>query len=266
MRLCFLLMLLMSSFYLSAQNIPLKSLDLILGKDIKVKEKPESTRKYGYDGFYLDSNFNQIYACCENYSSKYSDLVGKVFKVNSFKEYKFNYAKSKAKLVIENTETGILYFDYDAESEDGFPFEVVGGLVFPEGYFCNEISQSIDKFSGKITYSSPVLDQIVVLKVVDADKVNIYMSVNAYGSTISLAKKGVVLLLSDGTKIDKSDEDITVEVSGSGYRYSSFFQLTRQDVERLTNVAVTDVRLYIYDSSIANGEEVKEYIKCLGKS
>jgi len=246
-----------------AQSIPLKSLDLIVGKEIIVKEKPEASQKFGFDGFYLDSSFVQIYACCENYSSRYNELVGKVFKVISYREYKFNYAKSKAKLVIENSDIGRLYFDYDPEGEDSFPFEVVGGLIFPEGFFCADFDIVTDKFTSEVTYRSPVKDQISFIKVINGDRENIYMRVKVYGRTLSIAKQGVVLLLKNGDKIVKSDEDIEVEVNGSGYTYSSFFGLTKQDLVILKNNSITDVRLYVYDSSVTNGDLLREYARCL---
>jgi len=254
--------LLFSYMSVFSQNFPGKDVELLVGKEIKVLEKAESLQQYGYDDFYKDSNLKKKYACCESYNSKYKELVNKVFKVLSYEAYTNSIGIEKYKLQIENPETGIIYFDYSSEYEHAFPFEVIGGIDFPEGYFCKYIEERKDKFTEKVTYSTPILEPISFIK--DKGESIIYMRITVGGSTPNVNKKGVIMLLDNGEKIELPDEKIDVKVSsGSGYTYTAFISLKATEIEKLAQHSVTDVRLYIYDSTIKNGKKYQEFLKCI---
>jgi hypothetical protein len=205
------------------------------------------------------------YDCCQSFNSKYESLVGKIFKVISYEPYTDNIGSNKFKLKIENPETGIIYFNYNPKFEHTFPFEVVGGLDFPEGYFCKDIEENKDKFTNDITFRTPKSDGISIVRVKKENSVNTYLSIRVHGSTVNVNEKGVILLLENGVKIQKPDEKLDVEVTsdGSGYTYSAFINLDPNDITLLTQHKITDVRLYIYDRNITNGKKLIEYIKCI---
>lgn len=257
--------LLMVNLGLFAQNFPGKDVELLVGKEIKVLPKAVSLQEYGYDGFYKDSNLRRKYACCQSYNSKYKALENKIFKVISYEPYTNSIGTNKFKLLIENEETGQIYFDYSSEFEHSFPFEVIGGLDFPEGYLCKYIEETKDKFDNKITYRSPFPAPIEFIKVKNKEQVFTFMRISVYGSTVNLGKTGVIILLENGEKIEKSDAKIDTDVSnyGKGYDYSAFITLTDEDIMKLKSNLITDVRLYIYDRSIKDGVILKEYLKCI---
>jgi len=257
--------LLLVSFGLFAQNFPGKDVELLVGKDIKVLPKAESLQEYGYKGFYKDSKLKKKYACCQSYNSKYKALENKIFKVVSFEPYANSIGTNKFKLQIENEETGLIYFDYSSEYEHSFPFEVIGGLDFPEGYLCKDIEETKDKFNDKITFRSPISEPITFVKVKDKGQVNTFMRISVYGSTVNVGKTGVIILFSNGEKIERPNAKLDTKVSrhGKGYDYSAFITLTDDDILKLKTNTITDVRLYIYDSTIKHGEKLKEYLKCI---
>jgi len=257
--------ILFAGFGIFAQNFPGQDVDLLVGKEIKVVEKAESLQEYGYDGFYKDSNLKKKYACCQSYNSKYKELVNKVFKVISYEPYTNSIGTKKFKLQIENVETGLIYFDYSPEYEHSFPFEVIGGLKFPEGYLCKDIEETKDKFTNKTTFRTPFSESIVFVKIKDKEQTSIFMRISVYGSTVNVGKTGAIILLDNGDKIEKPDAKINTEVSkyGKGYDYSSFITLTEDDITKMKNNVITDVRLYVYDSSIKNGVKIREYLKCI---
>lgn len=252
-------------FNIFGQNFPGNDVQLLLGKELKVKELSTSLQSYGYDGFYTDSKLKKKYACCQSYNSKYESLAGKIFKVISSEPYTDNIGKNKFKLKIENSETGIIYFDYNPKYEHTFPFEVIGGIEFPDGFFCKDIEEAQDKFTQDITFRSPISEGISFIRVKKGSSMNTYLSIRVHGSTVNVDGKGVILLLDNGNKIQKPDEKIDVEVSsnGSGYTYSAFINLNESDIALLTQNKLTDVRLYIYDGNVRNGGKLMEYIKCI---
>lgn len=259
--------LLFLSFGLFAQDFPGKDVELLVGKKIKVLPRAESLQQYGYDGFFINSNLKRKYACCQSYNSKYKDLENKIFEVLSFEPYKDRLGANKFKLQINNEETGIIYFDYSPEYEHLFPFEVIGGLEIPEGFLCKNIEEIKEKFSDKVTYQSPLLEPIVFIKAKDKEIVKTFMRISIYGNTVNVGKKGAIILLENGEKINKPDVNIDVEVDnyGKGYNYSTFISLSMDEIEILKNIAITDVRLYVYDFSIKNGEIMKEYLRCISE-
>jgi hypothetical protein len=267
MRKILLLTVILISNYSFGQNFPGNDVDLLLNKEIKVKEKDESLQKYGYDHFYKNDKLKKKYDCCESYNSKYSGLVGKVFKVLSAEPYKNIIGTEKYKLKIENAETGIIYFDYSPKYEHSFPFEVIGGLDLPEDFYCKNIETTTDKFDGKTTSRSDYSEGIAFIKVVKDNSSKIYMTVNEIGSTINVGKKGLILLLENGKKIDRPNAKLDTKVNkgGRGYVYSAFIELTQAEIKLIIENKITDNRLYIYDGVIKNGEKLSEYLKCLNK-
>jgi hypothetical protein len=269
MRKLILYSLIVLSNFTYGQNFPGSSVELLIGKDLKVREKEETLQKYGYREFYTDESLKMKFdASLSDANSKYESLVGKAFKLISFDQYIDKSGIKKFKLKIENPETGVLYYDYDPRFENEFEFEVVGGIDYPTGFFDKEIKESRDKFKNEITYTSPVgYDKINFMKVKDLKGTHTYMAISEIGGALNLKKKGVVLLLENGFRINKPKAELHVEVSnsGTGYIYSAFFELTNDDIKLMSVNAITDYRLYIYDRNVTTGYTLREYLKSIVK-
>lgn len=93
------------------------------------------------------------------------------------------------------------------------------------------------------------------------------MSIRVFGSTINVNITGVIILLNNGDKIERPEAKIDSKVSrnGSGYTYSAFISLSPAEIEKLSQNIITDVRLYIYDSTIKKGKKLQEYLKCIAE-
>ena len=76
-------------------------------------------------------------------------------------------------------------------------------------------------------------------------KSNTYMSVNELGSTINVGKKGLILLLENGKKIELPNAEIHAKVHKGrrGYVYSAFIELIKEDIDLIINNPITDNRL-----------------------
>ena len=261
-----------SSTLLSAQ-FPGDDVQLLLGKELKVKSKSKGLQEYGYEGFYKDYELEHKYAPIDTYysssNSKYKSLVGKVFKVLSYKPYTDSIRERYYKLEIKNPETGIIYFDYDPKYSFRFPFEVVGGLDLPEDFYCKKIEVEKDKFTGDIRYTTPSVHGFHFIKVISGNITRIYMFIRETDYTCSVGKKGVYLLFDNGSKLSKDDVEIDVEVGDSSdkYLYTAFFPLTESDIKVLSEKLITDDRLYIYDGTVSTdrAKEIRGYLRCLIK-
>ena len=240
-------------------QFPGKDVNLLLNKELKVLPKAESLHEYGYDYFFKNKKMKKKYACCDSYNSKYKALVNKVFKVINIEPYNSDY-----KLLLENDETGTVYFKYSTRFKHSFPFEVIGGLDYPAGFFCKDIKKTEDKFNNEVTYRSPLLEDLNFTKFVKNDNIVYYLSCNTIGSTVVVDGKGVILLLDNGEKIEWSEEKIDVKVSSGGnYVYSCFIRLSSEDIAKLQQNNISDFRLYIFDNKVENSEKYKQYINCM---
>jgi hypothetical protein len=250
-----------------AQNFPGDLVDLLINKEIKVLERTENLKKYGYDNFFLNEKMEKKYECCESYNSKYNSLVGKVFKVLSAEQFTNSIGAILYKLRIENSETGILFYKYDPRYEFQFLFEVIGGLNLPDDFYCKDIKTTIDKFNSSATSSTEYSDGISFIKVTKDNSSTIYMSIRESGLTFSVGEKGLILLLENGKRIEKPEAKIDVNnnTGSSGYIYSAFIPLSQEEINLIIENPLTNNRLYIYDGEIENGRKLSEYLKCLIK-
>jgi hypothetical protein len=284
MKILYTLLLIFTIQNLAAQSYPGKDVQLFIGKTVKPIEKMEALQKIGYNEFYsvfdtvkrkLSNPYTapRAYQVGSEYNPKtdYKKLAGVPFKVidtfhvlsqNSWEKDKFYM------LQLVNDSLGTIYYQYSVDRESALELEVVGGLTFPEGYFCQKIDVIEDKFEKTTNYHSPDISGVGFMKVIQGGKPYLYMNISVVGYSLSVDGKGVTILLSNGEKIVRAAQKIDVNVgSGSGYDYSAFITLTTADITKLSNNTITDIRLYVYDSEIDHNDAVliREYLKCMKK-
>lgn len=257
------------------QNFPGKNVTLLMNRDLKVGPLPLSHQKFGYDNFYKDKRLRHVLDQNKPHiTTKYETLVGKTFKVVNITPYSAPGEGLEYRLTLFNKELQTVYFKYSPEYAFLFPFEVIGGIKLPEGFFCNDLNTRKDKFTGDTTISSPFEFGIYFMKIIKDNKPSIYMFVQESGSTLNVNKKGLFFILDNGQKIMRPNAKIKVKVNDvaslgltDDYLYSALIKLTPGEINLLTNHRITDERLYIYDGTIVQepGNLLKEYLKCLAK-
>ncbi|WP_159023117.1 hypothetical protein [Formosa sp. L2A11] len=271
------------SLALFGQSFPEDNPELLLNKTVKPKEINESLQQYAYKNFFLEfdkeqkqftknEKNNKPFPSGPSYSlvSDYSKLVGKEFKVLEIFEIipKYSFSGKEYAIELENPEIGVIFYKYNPKYESSYELEVVGGLDYPEDFFCSKIEYQKDKFEDKETFFSPYENGISFMKTIVNGKPTIYLSVRINGSTPNVGKKGLNLLFEDGSKLTRPEADIDVKVSGgSGYIYSAFIEPTPSEIKLLTEKNITDKRLYIYDGTvdIDSAKKIRAYLKCLSK-
>ena len=109
-----------------------------VNQNLYLLEQSESLRKYGYRDFVVDYllrdyyDKSNVYKGYGNHSSRYEDLNGRYFKVlgvhpHPRQEYdKLLYGKTFFLELEEQKTKDTVFFKYNAESENSFPFLVTG--------------------------------------------------------------------------------------------------------------------------------------------
>lgn len=258
----FVLFISIGSFIYGQEIFPGNDTSIILGKELKVKPLDKLYQTYGYEGFYKDEKLKKEYY---GGKSNYDMLVDKVFKVASIARYKDDIDREKFKLKLRNSETGDIYFDYDPKHETKWHFQILGEINLSKDFFCRDVQIKSDKFTGDTTYTTKPNDGITFIKVKKLSSTSIYLSINQIGSTLNVGQKGLILLLENNKRIEKPEVELSTKSTayGSGWVYNAFVELTQGDIKLLTENAITDDRLYIYDGQVKSGKMLMEYLKCL---
>ncbi len=254
---------LFSASVLSAQNFSGESVALLEGKELKVKPLEKSGQKYGYREFYTDSDLKKVYKK-DGFNTKYSALSDKVFKVVSYEPFN-SHVGTKYKLKIENPDTGILYYKYDPKFSVIFPFEVIGGLTYPDGFFCNQIKEESPVGDAK-RYQFKFADGVQIIQLKDEEN-NIYANINlpvnskiAYNVMLT----GAVLELENGQSINLPSQKISHEDNGAGGTViNALITLSNEHTDLLKKHKLFKIKFDKYERTYDEGLTLQEYIKCV---
>ena len=161
-----------------------------------------------------------------------------------------------------------IYYRYDVKFEHRFPF-ITSRIQFDKKQLCAEIDRSVDDFTRAVTFRSPQsngfeLTKISIQKTVSKTGTRYYFSLRAYGSSVVVDGKGVIILFTDGTKLSKS-VDIDVEADKDQFEYTAFIPLTSADLLLLSTKKIKKYRLYIFDEEVSASEadKLRLFTKCV---
>lgn len=255
-------------FTAAAQNFPGEKIELLNGKNLKVLPVAEASQKYGYKDFYTDADLKNLYKK-EGYSTPYNALVGKEFKVVSYEAYKNSINEAKYKLLIENPETGKLYFDYNPKYSFTFPFEVIGGLAYPQGFFCESIVEkkgSVVK-EGDRWYEAP-MDMGIQMSRYKGQLNPVYIKVNVPTDVVydeTIVRRGYVITFENGKTIAKPTKElITIKSSNGKTLVTTDIDLyDAGELKLLKEQKIKSIKLDKFEKVVENGFVLKEYAKCL---
>ena len=269
MKKIILLFVVMSSLMVTAQNFPGEKIDLLANKELRVIPLSESSQKYGYKGFYTDASLKKLYKE-KDFGTPYKELSGKTFKVLSFEPYKTSTGNLKHKLKIENSETDILFFDYDPKYSHSFPFEVIGGLQYPEGFFCERMLEKEPLKENSRKYEFPFANGVKLIKTVDEEYTFIFAAINLPTDTKEekgTIRRGVTITFDNGKTISMPDQKVNHTPNGSGGTvYSAVVSFTTpEELDLLKNHKMAKVKFDKFEREIREGDEIREYAKCFLK-
>ena len=247
---------------------------------LKIDPKPTGNLNYCFYGTLKDCqaayNDNVLYPEKDyKFNTSKTKLEGRIFSVDKIINKEGDDFTGKASrinapiLILKDTTTKeIIYFKYDvkyATTSYGFPF--LTNVTLPEEYFCNKLESKKDDFSGEITIQNPYSQATkeYIYKIINKSDTTYYLSLKAYGSTVTVDGKGVIILFENGSKLEKPDEKIDVKVGQKDYDYSCFIRLSKEDIELLRKNKISKYRLYIYDTNLSSfsAESLVKYTNCI---
>lgn len=132
---------------------------------------------------------------------------------------------------------------------------------------CKKLTREVDKFDGKVTIRSPLLDPVAYTKIINGSSETVYLSISVNGNILSVGNKGVIVLLKSGDKLTFDGADVMADVnySGYGWTYYCFIPLKDNEIEKLINDPIVDAKLYIFEKSISYPERYSSYLKCISE-
>ena len=132
---------------------------------------------------------------------------------------------------------------------------------------CRKITREVDVMDGKVQIATPSMMSLFgVRKYIDDGQARTYLTLKASGATLNINEVGVVVLLEDGTKIERPQAKIDYSNGyGSTWSYSAWITLTDEEIEKLSNTAIQQARLYIYDAkpTAKQAQNLKVQIGCI---
>ncbi|KGO91627.1 hypothetical protein Q766_16480 [Flavobacterium subsaxonicum WB 4.1-42 = DSM 21790] len=242
-------------------NYPGEAVEMLEGKELKVQTLRESLQKFGYEGFYTDETVKKVYKK-GSLNTKYDALVGKVFKVISYKPNAGNYI-----IKLENSDIGTLYYKYDKNRDFDYHFEVVGGLTFPDGFFCkyNKIDKTWNSAAVKYDYVShtPCTEDICLYG--DNNDFAIHVLITASADRKETGLKGLTLVLENGKEVSFPEASVDVESATNMYNYRTSADVNQQQLLLLKESPIAKKIVGNKEQKVEEGRLIMEYIKCLAK-
>lgn len=135
---------------------------------------------------------------------------------------------------------------------------------------CSKITYEKDKFTGIISYSSPLMEDVYLSKSISENGDTLYMlRLKAYSNSISFGE-GAVILFDTGQKIVRDNNKIDIKLN-SGYvkmhmyYITTYISIEKHELELLSNRRITDYRVWIYDQEVkSNKADVyRRYASCI---
>jgi hypothetical protein len=170
-----------------------------------------------------------------------------------------------------------IYYKYDKDFKHNFPFLVfMPADTVKSGNIsinvCDLIERRVDDFTDEVTMNSPLLQgtdisKMIIYKTISKNTVLYNLGLETNGITYNIGSKGVIILFEDGTKLNKPNEEIDVDISTYTYKYSAFITLNDSELKTLMTKKIKKYRLYIFDQEIdsSESEAFTKYVKCISE-
>jgi len=256
-----LLLALFASFIITAQDHPKKRPELLLGKEVTIKELSEYKQKEGYTNFYTNEALLKVYE--KGYmNTKYEALVGKTFKVLSVDPITDIIGQPGHSIKLQGEDGTILYHEYDTNY---YYFIVKGGLDYPADFFCDFIKEEPFLDTGMTDYIISPSSAIALIKRKGTKITGYTLVVTSFGASLDTAT-GVTLHFDNGAKITRPSVKPSIDVTSIGtYTYRASVLLTDKEFELVKNNAIVEYKVGPYQETMDSNEwaEIKNALPCL---
>lgn len=238
--------------------------EILLDKEVKIIPRPQNHFDQKYRHFYHDE---KMY---DNYKGKHvinkEHLENRVFKVTEvYKLPKPVYDEIYYRIKLEDVATKeLVYFKYNTamEKHGEYYFEVVGGLIYPSGFFCDQVIKRESTLSKTYTttkdYVGTFLEKTIDTKT-NKEAYTLFLSFKEVKEPVK--KQGLVITFDNGNKIDLPREMFIYERQ----KYTLPLELTPAHLQLLTTqtiskIEIGGVKMYKYDKGFFL---IQEMLKCM---
>ncbi|MGZ3863494.1 MAG: hypothetical protein ACXVPN_08740 [Bacteroidia bacterium] len=127
---------------------------------------------------------------------------------------------------------------------------------------CKDIQRKPDKFTGEVKLSTPP-GQISFLKIINEKSTDYFCNIIEDQDNINNNGRGLIVVLKDGTRINKPAVEVKVDVKTPRFRHYASFKLTEDELVQLSKSEITDVKMITFEFAVEKGAELKNNLKCL---
>ena len=164
---------------------------------------------------------------------------------------------------LEGSDNKIYYWKYRSTKEMYFKYWLVS-LDQGDIDICDKVTKETDDFTKKTSWRQPFSrNGDPTLSAYEKDgKTSVFLYLRANGSTLNVGETGVIILLEGDKRIEKPNAEVEAKASTSGWDYTSFIELTPDDLKLLSENKILKYRLYIYDREVKSNVTLKKYANC----
>ena len=131
--------------------------------------------------------------------------------------------------------------------------------------YCNNISKEVDEFSGEVTYTARVNNDVSFLKIKKGKSTSYYLSIWVREPGIYTGN-GVSLILKDGRKINKPSEKVESTYSSGSFYSTAFVSLSMSDIALLKVNGLLKYKIYISKGELDDADYNRDLLGCLVKA
>lgn len=248
----------------SAQDSPGLRPELLLAKNVKIKPLPAAAliTKKGYHDFYTDAALHQRYAQNKNQGTKADALENRVLKVVSVEPYIFQNEKSYRVKLTDTIKNETIYYKFNRNSEKlgNYYFEVLGGLTYPDDFFCDYLKTPVAQ-NGEQKILAILDEGVSIIKVKKGKTVKYLLEAAIMETTVSM-KRGINLNLESGHKIERPEQEITMGTKNDHVTYTTSFELTPAEVSQLAASPVKDWKIAGFERKFNEGAKLAGMVQC----
>ncbi|MXN91292.1 hypothetical protein GR160_08625 [Flavobacterium sp. Sd200] len=245
-------------------NYPGTMPELLKGKTVKVIST-KTAENLGYPDFYtnITSEQTERYMPAKS-ASLYTEataLRGQTFKVTAIDKIT-RFGEVKTRLTLEGANSLKLYYIYNEKFDYGYPFEVIGGLAVPDGFYCRD--KTVHKGQFGTTEEVATGDGSSVSKDIDSDGTTYAVYLILFGARRVNPVSEATLVLEKGETLTVKTNDIAAEfVKDKSYRYHVLFSPKGELVDKLKAKKITSVIVDDLEMPIATGQKIQGVVNCL---
>jgi hypothetical protein len=255
------LILLLTAYALHAQNYPYRRPELLLNKEVKIKELHQLDLQDGYSNFRSDPEGLDIYEEIKYKGSKPEALAGRTFKVTEIKGGKTSFRTAKYVLTLQDDKETI-YYTYNIPDNDYY-FEVIGGLDVSGDFYCDYVAEVAGEMGEKVYKQTENRIGLMFEKVINTStkKAEYVLHFNEQSVKPTPKGFGVVIMLDNGQKIDLPKSLVIKDDSA----YKAAITLTTAHINLLKSHKITNFKLLEHEGSVTieQGWLLRGVLQCL---